>query len=100
MSSSETPDSDIGPDSWLHFAGIGGSGMSGLAQFHALSGGTVTGSDRAFDQGQRQDIRSRLEDLGIEVDYVERRDDRLLAAVRIGGVRLIDNVPAGPDLHS
>jgi pantoate--beta-alanine ligase len=30
---------------------------------------------------------------GFEVDYVEDRDGRRLAAVRLGGVRLIDNVP-------
>lgn len=44
--------------------------------------------------GSAEQVRSRLEDLGIDVDYVEKRDGRLLAAVRIGGVRLIDNVPA------
>jgi pantoate--beta-alanine ligase len=44
--------------------------------------------------GSAEQVRSRLEDLGIDVDYVETRDGRLLAAVRIGGVRLIDNVPA------
>jgi pantoate--beta-alanine ligase len=47
--------------------------------------------------GSAEQVRSRLVDLGIDVDYVERRDGRLLAAVRIGGVRLIDNVTAGPD---
>ena len=41
--------------------------MSGLAQFHALAGGTTTGSDRAFDQGQRIGIRDRLEGLGIGI---------------------------------
>jgi len=30
---------------------------------------------------------------GFEVDYVEERDGRRLGAVRIGGVRLIDNLP-------
>lgn len=44
--------------------------------------------------GPAEQIRSRLEALGIEVDYVEVEDGRLLAAVRIGNVRLIDNVPA------
>ena len=61
MSSSE------GPRSWLHFAGAGGSGMSALAQFHALAGGRTTGSDRAFDQGERADIRRALEDLGVAI---------------------------------
>lgn len=40
-------------------------------------------------------VRSALSAAGIEVDYVEERWGRRLAAVRIGGVRLIDNVPAG-----
>lgn len=44
--------------------------------------------------GSADQVRSRLETLGIEVDYVEVEDGRLLAAVRIGEVRLIDNVPA------
>jgi len=51
---------------WLHFAGVGGSGMSALAQFHALAGGRATGSDRAFDQGERGEIRRALAGLGVE----------------------------------
>lgn len=39
-------------------------------------------------------MRSRLEASGFGVDYVERRGDRVLAAVRLGNVRLIDNVEA------
>jgi pantoate--beta-alanine ligase len=30
---------------------------------------------------------------GFAVDYVEDRDERRLGAVRLGGIRLIDNVP-------
>lgn len=52
-------------DTWLHFAGMAGSGMSALAQFHAFGGGFATGSDRSFDQGERADIRAKLEGLGI-----------------------------------
>jgi UDP-N-acetylmuramate--alanine ligase len=37
----------------FHYAGLGGSGMSALAQFQAMKGGTVSGSDRAFDNGER-----------------------------------------------
>lgn len=40
------------------------------------------------------EVAARLGDLGIDVDYVENRDGRLVAAVRIGGVRLLDNVSA------
>jgi pantoate--beta-alanine ligase len=39
--------------------------------------------------------RSRLRAAGFAVDYVEDRDGRRLGAVRLGGVRLIDNVPIG-----
>ncbi|MDD2772552.1 MAG: Mur ligase domain-containing protein [Elusimicrobiales bacterium] len=35
----------------LHFSGIGGNGMSALAQIHAMSGDEVTGSDRLLDKG-------------------------------------------------
>lgn len=37
----------------------------------------------------------RLQAAGFVVDYVEDRGGRRLAAVRVGGVRLIDNVPVG-----
>ena len=37
-------------------------------------------------------VRGALEAAGIEVDYVDERDGRRFGAVRIGGVRLIDNV--------
>lgn len=35
----------------IHFVGIGGLGLSALADFRFLSGGVVSGSDRSFDQG-------------------------------------------------
>ncbi|MGH6866661.1 MAG: L,D-transpeptidase family protein [Methyloceanibacter sp.] len=51
----------------FHYAGLGGSGMSALAQFHAMIGGQVSGSDRAFDQGERNALRAQLEELCIDV---------------------------------
>jgi pantoate--beta-alanine ligase len=39
-----------------------------------------------------REMARRLTEAGFEVDYVERRDDRILGAVRLGKVRLIDNV--------
>jgi pantoate--beta-alanine ligase len=42
--------------------------------------------------GPVDEMRRRLGEAGFEVDYVERRGDRVLAAVRLGNVRLIDNV--------
>ncbi len=35
----------------IHFVGIGGVGMSALAQLHAMSGDQVTGSDRLISKG-------------------------------------------------
>ena len=51
----------------FHFAGLGGSGMSALAQFQAMLGGRVSGSDRAFDRGEREEERRALERLGIAI---------------------------------
>jgi pantoate--beta-alanine ligase len=52
------------------------------AAFHrVLSGG-----------GSPDEMRHKLEKAGFGVDYVERREGRVLAAVRLGKVRLIDNV--------
>ena len=51
----------------FHYAGLGGSGMSALAQFQAMAGGRVSGSDRAFDRGERAAQRAQLERLGIAV---------------------------------
>jgi pantoate--beta-alanine ligase len=42
--------------------------------------------------GSIEGMTTRLEEAGFEVDYVERWGRRLLGAVRIGKVRLIDNV--------
>ena len=46
----------------LHFVGIGGIGMSGLAEILVDQGFTITGSDRAAN-----DNTERLERLGIRV---------------------------------
>ena len=41
--------------------------MSALAQVHAWRGGRCTGSDRAFDAGERGFIREALERTGVEI---------------------------------
>ncbi len=51
----------------FHYAGLGGSGMSALAQFQVMRGGHASGSDRAFDRGERAELREQLERLGIVV---------------------------------
>jgi len=53
------------PGATHHFVGIGGAGMSALAQFHAMSGEAVTGSDRLLDRGELADLRAALARLGI-----------------------------------
>ena len=51
----------------FHYAGVGGSGMSALAQFQALLGGHASGSDRSFDQGGREEARAQLTRLGVQL---------------------------------
>ena len=48
----------------IHFVGIGGSGMSGIAEVLFNLGYTVTGSDK-----QESNITNRLTDLGIEIAF-------------------------------
>jgi pantoate--beta-alanine ligase len=48
---------------------------------------------RVLTSGQDEySMKQALKNAGFEVDYVERRGDRILGAVRLGKVRLIDNV--------
>jgi len=48
----------------IHFVGIGGSGMSGIAEVLFNLGYTVTGSDK-----KESDVTNRLTDKGIEIAY-------------------------------
>ena len=51
----------------LHFVGIGGIGMSGLAAMCAESGFKVTGSDRGADRPENRRILDALERQGIQI---------------------------------
>ena len=51
----------------VHFVGVGGAGMSALAQIRALSGDVVTGSDRLADRGGLGETGRRLEAAGIKI---------------------------------
>jgi UDP-N-acetylmuramate--alanine ligase len=51
-------------DSYL-FCGVGGSGMSALAQILAARGVDVHGSDRAYDQGKHTELFAMLKELGV-----------------------------------
>ncbi len=53
--------------SHFHYAGVAGSGMSALAQFQAMLGGTATGSDRTLDRGGAGAIRAALERAGVSI---------------------------------
>ena len=57
---------DTFPES-LHFVGIGGIGMSGLAQLARSLGWRVTGSDRALDKPENAQIFQALRAQGIEL---------------------------------
>ena len=50
-----------------HFSGIAGAGMGPLARLMRARGHQVQGSDRAFDQGKKQDIAAQLREVGIEL---------------------------------
>jgi len=51
----------------FHFSGIAGAGMGPLACLMKARGHAVQGSDRAFDQGKKQEIAAELSRLGIEL---------------------------------
>ena len=49
----------------IHFSGVGGVGMSALAQMATGGEYTVSGSDRDFDRGQKKELREKLEKAGV-----------------------------------
>jgi len=90
----------------VHFTGIGGSGMSALAQLLNQEGYLVSGSDRGYDHGrsawlyeklERQDIRlirqdgmqSRMRPDCLVMTRAVDEDNPELAAARVLGIRVI-----------
>lgn len=72
----------------IHFVGVGGSGMSALAQMRALEGSQVTGSDRLADRDGLGETRGRLEAAGIKLfaqdgSGVSERTDRVVVSTAI-----------------
>ncbi len=51
----------------IHFVGIGGIGMSGLAQFYRWAGFKVSGSDRALNNPENAELFAKLKKQGIEI---------------------------------
>lgn len=78
---------------WLHFCGVGGSGMSALAQIHAWRGGRCTGSDRAFDAGERAAVRVALERAGVELVPQDGTWPRPGCAAMVVSTAVEDTVP-------
>ena len=65
----------------LHFIGIGGIGMSGLAAMCVESGFRVTGSDRGAERPENRRILDALEKQGIRIyppaiEALRRRERR------------------------
>jgi len=50
----------------FYLTGIGGVGMSGLAQILCHEGIRVFGSDRGYDNGENKELFSKLENIGIK----------------------------------
>ena len=50
-----------------YFCGIGGIGMSSIAQYLKLKNNEVAGSDRAFDLNDNQAMREKLCQMGIQI---------------------------------
>jgi UDP-N-acetylmuramate--alanine ligase len=95
----------------VHFVGAAGFGVSALAQFHVMGGGSATGSDRTFDAGGAAELRAKLEKLGIRifpqdgsaldgthayavVSTAIENDNKDLERVRALGLRLVHRADA------
>jgi len=57
--------SDIRPVNNIFFIGIAGVGMSAIAQYLAGTQKKISGSDRYFKDGERNEVKEKLEEAGI-----------------------------------
>lgn len=55
------------PHSNYHIVGVGGVGMSAIAQLLLALGSRVSGSDRYYDQGRELDVLKKLRSLGMNL---------------------------------
>lgn len=62
-----TAEYQIKPGDKIHFIGVGGIGMSALAQLFAAHGCDVSGSDRGAEKRENQAIIAPLEEQGIKI---------------------------------
>jgi len=80
--------SSLKPSSHIHFIGIGGISMSGLAQIMLKKGFTVSGSDRT-----KSSITDRLEALGAKIVYEHSEKNIIGADVIIYTAAVRDDNP-------
>lgn len=78
----------IKPGSKVHFIGIGGIGMSALAQMFVTQGYTVSGSDRGVDKPENQRIFNALRAKGIKLfpqdgSYISETPEALIYSTAI-----------------
>jgi len=76
----------------LHFVGVGGSGMSGIAELMANLGYTVSGSDQ-----RESDVTRRLEGLGVRV-FIGHRAEQVEGADAVVVSTAIDE--ENPEIRS
>jgi pantoate--beta-alanine ligase len=62
----------------------------------ALAAAATALADGADETTTLDQARAAMTSAGFTIDYIERRENRLLAAARIGSTRLIDNFPILP----
>ena len=64
---------DINNSRCFFFIGVGGTGMSALAQYLVGTGKQVSGSDRGFETQTLNDVRTKLEAAGIACFFTKWR---------------------------
>ncbi len=74
-----------------HFIGVGGIGMSGLAELLVRQGHKVSGSDLAVNA-----ITQRLETLGVRVHQGHRAENLEDAAVVVHSTAVKETTPSWP----
>ena len=62
-----------------YFCGIGGIGMSSIAQYFANKGNQVSGSDRSFDLNENKKMKTLIYNMAYNTDYRQPAADGTFA---------------------